>query len=94
MADSRPLAASRPAWLRDVHRICGQLCGQAAETRAGPRPRLANGFDAEKLSSEKLMQIKGLHECVDSMTALMRRFALIGAVVDFRTRMNRGPARD
>jgi len=51
-------------------------------------------FGAEKLSSEKLMQIKGLREYVDSVTAPPGRFALIGAVVDFQRRGNRGSARD
>jgi hypothetical protein len=59
-----------------------------------PRPWLANLCDAEKLSNEKLMQIKGLHDHDAFVTAPMPCFALIGALVDFHSPGNRGPARD
>jgi hypothetical protein len=39
------------------------------------------------------MQINTLNDCVSPMTALIGQDALMGAVVDFSTRMNTGFAR-
>ncbi|MDL2337402.1 MAG: hypothetical protein QFE16_06135 [Pseudomonadota bacterium] len=39
------------------------------------------------------MQINSLKECESQMTGFIGQKALMGAVVDFSTRMNAGPAR-
>jgi hypothetical protein len=62
MADRSATAAGTRrgplARLRDIHRICGQVCGQAASFDGPAAFLLPRRRVAEKLSNEKSFQIK------------------------------------
>jgi hypothetical protein len=75
--------------LRDIHRICGQVCGQAASIVCRAAFPLPRRLAAEKLSNEKNSQIKGLREYVGFVTGMSRCRALFRALVDFQYRANR-----
>jgi hypothetical protein len=83
-----------PATTVDVHRICGQLCGQAQEFRRKAAALLRRGPPAQKMGTEKSMQINGLHQHDDFATLAFGCFALTGAAVDFQTRIGGRIARD
>jgi hypothetical protein len=87
-----PGRRAQPAFLtvvRDIHRICGQLCGQAARNLWQAAVLLLQRRFAEKLSNEKFIEIKGLREYVDSMTGVSWGKALCAALVDFQCRAGR-----
>jgi hypothetical protein len=88
-ARGRPLAR-----LRDIHRICGQICGQAAGIVDRAAFLLLRRRVAEKLSNEKSIQINGLRQYVGFVTGISRWRALVGAPVDFQCRANRACSHD
>jgi hypothetical protein len=57
-------------------------------------PSLALGCGAQKCGIKKFMQIKDLHEPVESMTLSTRHPCSHGAAVEFRSRADTGFAGD
>jgi hypothetical protein len=98
MADRSGTAAGRRrsllARLRDIHRICGQVCGQAPGSVGPTALLLPCRRVAEKLSNEKSRQINGLREYFGFMTGISRERALCCALVDFQCRANRACSHD
>jgi hypothetical protein len=67
-----------------VHANCGQRCGQQVIALAKPAPLGPRALGAQKNSSQKVMQIKHLHENDDSVTVPATRAPGGAASVEFR----------
>jgi hypothetical protein len=80
--------------LRDIHRICGQVCGQAAGIVGPAAFLLPRRRVAEKLSNEKSFRINELREYFGFVTGISRGRALCCALVDFQCRANRACLHD
>jgi hypothetical protein len=77
---------------RQIHRCCGQLCGQAAATRRQAARNLARPWIAEIFSTKKPLKINCLSNSDKAVTPTMARQGASLLAVEFSRRVSIGAA--